>query len=211
MFPDSNGELRILRELCHDLSVPAASIKLLAQAAAAESDPGPSVRARLRQIASEAGRITDICGHVLEQPIADNTADLHVLAADVAGSARSRYAGVIELSADAVTAAAHPVAATRILSNIVDNACRAAGPGGRVRLAVRRDGDQATVIVTDSGPGFGHAPSGKASLGLTIVATMVRRSGGTVRMGGSDCGGTAVTVTLPAALPQGLVPGRGTG
>lgn len=199
-------DLRTLREVCHDLAVPATSIRLLTQVAAAESDPGPAMLARLRQISDEASRIADICGYFLDQPADDGTrpgeagaAELHSLAADTADSARWRYSGVIGVTAEPATVAAHPVVVIRILTNLLDNACRAAGPGGRVQVTVQRDGDGATLVVADSGPGFGRAESGKASLGLNIVAAMVRRSGGSLRMGTSDLGGIAVTVTLPGA------------
>jgi len=79
----------------------------------------------------------------------------------------------------------------------MDNACRAAGPGGRVRLTVRAHGDRAALVVADSGRGFGRGKPGRASLGLDIVTAMARRGGGTVEMGTSDLGGTAVTVTFP--------------
>ena len=80
MFPKSNAksqrrwqdpgaiDLRTLRELCHDLTVPATAIKLLTHVAAAESDPGPAMLARLRQISDEASRIADICSYFLDQP-----------------------------------------------------------------------------------------------------------------------------------------------
>jgi signal transduction histidine kinase len=206
-------DLRTLRELCHDLTVPATAIKLLTQVAVAESDPGPAMRARLRQISDEASRIADICSYFLDQPTdadsgaADESpADLHILAAETADSMRWRYTGVVTVSADPVTVTAHPVVVVRILTNLLDNACRAAGPGGRVQVTVRRDGGQARLVIADSGPGFGQAESGKASLGLSIVAAMVRRGGGSLRMGASDLGGIAVTVTLPGAEPAQQAP-----
>jgi signal transduction histidine kinase len=232
MFPKSNAksqrrchdsgaiDLRTLRELCHDLTVPATTIKLLTQVAVAESDPGPAMLARLRQISDEASRIADICGYFLDQPAdadappADaGAADLHVLATETADSMRWRYSGVISVAAEEVTVAAHPVVVVRILTNLLDNACRAAGPGGRVQVTVRRDGERAKLVIADSGPGFGQAESGRASLGLSIVAAMVRRGGGSLRMGAGDLGGIAVTVTLPGAdLDSGtpsLAPAKG--
>jgi signal transduction histidine kinase len=206
-------DLRTLRELCHDLTVPATAIKLLTQVAVAESDPGPAMRARLRQISDEASRIADICSYFLDQPTDagaapadEKAADLHILAAEAADSMRWRYTGLVTVSADPVTVAAHPVVVVRILTNLLDNACRAAGPGGRVQVTVRRDGEQARLVIADSGPGFGQAESGKASLGLSIVAAMVRRGGGSLRMGASDLGGIAVTVTLPGAEPDDRAP-----
>jgi signal transduction histidine kinase len=201
-------DCRTLRELCHDLTVPATSIKLLTQVAAAESDPGPAMRARLRQIHDEAARIANICGYFLDQPRGQGPADLDLLAADVADSARWQYAGLIDVVADPAPVAAHPVVVVRILTNLMDNACRAAGPGGRVRLTVRAEGDRATLVVGDSGRGFGHGEPGRASLGLDIVAAMARRCGASVKLGTSELGGAAVTVTFrreasgPAGAPR---------
>jgi signal transduction histidine kinase len=225
MFPKSNAkseqrwqnpgaiDLRTLRELSHDLTVPATAIKLLTQVAAAESDPGPAMLARLRQISDEASRIADICSYFLDQPADagaspsdEGPADLHLLAAEAADSMRWRYSGVVTVSAEPITVTSHPVVVIRILNNLLDNACRAAGPGGRVQVTVRRDGVQARLVIADSGPGFGQAESGKASLGLSIVAAMVRRGGGSLRMGASDLGGIAVTVTLPAAEADNQAP-----
>jgi signal transduction histidine kinase len=215
-FEPTDAELPTLRQLCHDLTVPATSIKLLTQVAVAESDPGPAMRARLQQICDEASRIADICGYYLDQPRGDGSADLDLLAADVADSTRWRYAGMIDVVAETARVAAHPVVIQRILTNLTDNACRAAGPGGRVRLTVRADGDRAALVVADSGRGFGQGKPGRASLGLDIVAAMARRGGGTVEMGTSDLGGTAVIVTFPreaadqAQLPR-LAEARGAG
>jgi signal transduction histidine kinase len=193
-------EARTLRELCHDLTMPATSIRLLVSAATRESDPDPALRARLRQIADEAGRIADICGHFLDPTRRTGPSDLRMLAAEAAASARSRYPGTIDVAAETVLAAAHPVDVVRILANLLDNACRAAGPEGRVRLAVERGGERARLIVADSGPGFGNGESGQASLGLGIVAALVRRNNGGLQMGASDLGGLAVAVTLPPAV-----------
>jgi signal transduction histidine kinase len=192
-------EMRTLRELCHDLTLPATSIRLLVSAATRESDPDPTLRARLRQIADEATRIADICGYFLDPARKTGPSDLRSLAADAADSARSRYRGTIDLAAETVMAAAHPVDVARVLANLLDNACRAAGPEGRVRLAVECGQGQARMVVADSGPGFGHGECGQASLGLGIVAVLVRRNGGSLQMSTSDLGGLAVTVTLVEA------------
>jgi signal transduction histidine kinase len=188
-----------LRELCHDLTMPAASIRMLATVATKESEPDPSLKTRLRQIADEAGRIADICRYFLDPTCRSGPSDLRTLAADAAESVRSRYRGTIDVVAETVTAAAHPVDVVRILANLLDNACRAAGPEGRVLLVAERDARGARLVVADSGPGFGHGESGRASLGLGIVAALVRRNDGALEMGTSDLGGLAVAVTLPAA------------
>jgi signal transduction histidine kinase len=196
---DGAFEVRTLRELCHDLTVPATSIRLLASVAAKESDPDPSLKVRLRQIADEAGRIADICSYFLDPARKPGPTDLRLLAVDAADSARSRFSGAVDVVADPVTVTAHPVDVARILANLLDNACRAAGPTGRVRLAVEREGGRARLVVADSGQGFGHGEFGQASLGLAIVAALVRRNDGAVQMSTGDLGGLAVTVILPEA------------
>ena len=195
---DAAGQ-SVLRELCHELTGPATSIKLLAQAAAMEPEPGPAMRIRLRQIGDEAGLICDICRYFLDQSIGACPIGLDILAGDVASSTRTRMTAVIDVVTEPVTVQVHPVVIVRILTNLLDNACRAAGPRGQVRLVVERAGDQARLIVADSGKGFGHCEAGKASLGLDITDTLVRNSGGALSMGTGDLGGLAVTVTLPGA------------
>jgi signal transduction histidine kinase len=192
---------RLLRELCHDLIEPVAAIKLLVQVACMEAPPDPPVRDRLRLIADEAGRIGDICGQVLDQPRRVEMIRLDVLAAEAVASAQLRHGGLIEAVLDPVTLDVHPAVIIRILNNLLTNACRAAGAGGRVRLQVALEDGQARLAVSDSGGGLGTGKPGRASLGLEIIGGLALGCGGIVQMGTSDLGGLCVTVLLPC-LPQ---------
>ena len=140
--PDGVVDVRTLRELGHDVTMRAASVRLLAGVAARESELDPAVTRRLRQIADEAERVIDICGSFLDPSRKAGPSVLDLLAADAAGSAWLRHQATIDVVAESVVAAAHPVDVLRILDNLLDNACRAAGPGGRVRLEVERAGDR---------------------------------------------------------------------
>ena len=192
---------RLLHELCHDLIEPVAAIKLLVQVACMEARPDQSVRDRLRLIADEAGRISDICGQVLDQPRRIEMLRLDVLAAEAVASARLRHGDLIEAVIDPVTLDVHPAVIIRILNNLLTNACRAAGAAGRVRLVVAHEDGQARLAVADSGGGLGTGKTGRASLGLEIIGGLALGCGGTVQMGASDLGGLCVTVLLPC-LPQ---------
>jgi two-component system OmpR family sensor kinase len=186
-----------LRELCHDLIEPAATIRWLARAAA--TDSGPNLRDRLGAIAVAASQIAAICEDVLNWPRHGAGARLDVLAGDAAASAQVRYAGVIDVVAQPVTALAPAGDLVRILGNLLANACRAAGPAGRVRVLVEEADGQARLAIADTGNGpVQAAPAGRAGLGLDIVGALALKHGGSVHLGVSDLGGLAVTVLLPA-------------
>lgn len=88
------------------------------------------------------------------------------------------------------------------MSNLIENAMRAAGPTGQVRVEVDRDPDGGVrVVVEDDGPGFGRVQVGNR-LGLTVVAQVVISTGGTIEIGASDLGGVRVTMHLGDAGGQ---------
>jgi signal transduction histidine kinase len=185
-----------LRELCHDLIEPAATIRWLVRAADAES--GQDLRNRLGAIAVAAGQIAAICEHILDRPQSYAGTRLDLLATDAVASAQVRYDGVIEVASQPVMTLAQPGDVVRILYNILTNACRAAGPAGRVRVLVDEADGQARLTIADSGSGLGHSvPSGRAGLGLEIIGALALKYGGSVHLGVSDLGGLAVSVWLP--------------
>jgi len=88
----------------------------------------------------------------------------------------------------------------RILRNLIGNAVRAAGVG--VRVGPTRTRRNVVVEVADSGPGFGHGPTGLASQGLSIVLELATAAGCLVKVGDSDLGGAAVSLILPTSAPS---------
>jgi signal transduction histidine kinase len=191
------AEIGLVRELCHDLIDPAATIALLARLVSDDAGADPSVQQRLRVIAAQAARIADICGQVLNLPGPLERTRLDALATEAADSARLRHGATIELVCSPVTLDIHPAVGIRILNNLLTNACRAAGQAGTVRVLVARDGDRARLSVGDSGGGLRPGQAGRAPLGLEIIGSLVLGCGGTVQMNVSDLGGLCVTVTLP--------------
>lgn len=87
----------------------------------------------------------------------------------------------------------------RALRNLTDNAVRAAGPAGEVRISAGVEDGRAVVVVDDDGPGFGAAPPGLAGLGLRIARDMIAAFGGTVELRHGTLGGGCVRLVLPAA------------
>jgi len=82
--------------------------------------------------------------------------------------------------------------------NLIDNATRAAGAGGRVTVDVRRVGERLVLSVEDDGPGFGLIES-RSRLGLAVARRAFAEPTGTLTVGVSQkLGGAAVRFSVPA-------------
>jgi two-component system sensor histidine kinase QseC len=92
----------------------------------------------------------------------------------------------------------------RLLTNLLDNACRAAGPSGRVSVEVLQEGPSIVLHVSDSGPGFG-AFVARDGVGLSIVEAVTRGLGGRITFGRSALGGVRVSVELPRSQELGML------
>jgi len=189
---------RALAELCHDLRHPAAVIDALVAAVQIECELPPKALARLNQIAAESRRIAELCSEVLSGELGTRPPLLRLdcVAAEVVGATQASYAGVTAVTAPVIVAI-DDSSARRVVWNLVDNAVRAAGPNGRVLVAVWSTDTHVRLDVADSGPGFGRGTAGAAGLGLTIVQATARRFGGEVEVGKSELGGALVSVLLP--------------
>ncbi len=99
----------------------------------------------------------------------------------------------------------------RALFNIVHNAFKYCGDGGRVALSVAGSSDHVFFTVHDSGPGipddiapyiFDYRRQGRQArqgfgIGLSVASRAVDDAGGTIRAGNHPSGGGLVTVILP--------------
>lgn len=103
----------------------------------------------------------------------------------------------------------------QMVMNLVSNAIRHSGSGGRVRLALDFDDGDAVVAVSDNGPGVPvesrHAifdrfvrldpararETGGGGLGLPIARWVAEAHGGSIAVGEAPGGGAAFVVRLP--------------
>jgi signal transduction histidine kinase len=114
---------------------------------------------------------------------------------------------------DPVRIDAPPEWVDRLAGVLVDNACKYAPEGGRVRILVGAAGGRAFLAVEDDGPGVAEADrarlfdrfrcatgqAGGHGLGLAIADSVVRSTGGRWRVGSSDMGGARMEVSWPKA------------
>ena len=97
-----------------------------------------------------------------------------------------------------------------ILTNLLQNAAEAAGPGGTVLAVTASEDGQVAIEVHDSGPGLSAEAAATLfeptitfkkhgmGLGLSIARSHALLSGGDIRLVGGELGGAAFRVTLPA-------------
>jgi signal transduction histidine kinase len=113
---------------------------------------------------------------------------------------------------------ADAVRLTQVFSNLLNNAAKYTPTGGRLRLAARREGDEAVVQVSDNGIGIepqmleaifemfvqvagsSRVAQGGLGIGLTLVKSLVELHGGSVSAHSDGLGrGATFSVRLPLA------------
>lgn len=193
---------QLLNEICHDLREPVGTIRATAAAALAGSEPDIQVRRRLEQIAGQADWLASIINDCMRTECQDGgerTGDrpanvMHVVNEAVA-ACRLTWPGDLSVTSphEPVLCAVHPVILRRLISNVLSNATRAAGPFGVVRVEIKRDRGMTMVMVEDSGPGFGMIPPGYG-IGLAEVASNVIKHDGQLECRRGARGGARVSL-----------------
>lgn len=106
----------------------------------------------------------------------------------------------------------------QVLANLLTNAAKYSEPGGRIRVAAAREGNEAVVRVSDAGMGIApeliptlwdmftqvrdtlDKAQGGLGIGLSLVKKLVQMHGGTVAAESAGVGlGSTFTVRLPVA------------
>ena len=125
---------------------------------------------------------------------------------------------VVDLPSSLPAVNADPERIGQVMSNLVGNAIKFAGKGGRVTVSATLLGDMVRVTVADNGPGIApeHLPhifdrfwqaststlrSRGAGLGLPIAQGIIRAHGGQLRVESTPGSGATFHFTLPVAPP----------
>ncbi|MFC7621284.1 sensor histidine kinase [Microlunatus sp. GCM10028923] len=227
---------RFVADASHELRTPIATIRghaeLFRRGAAARPDDLAKI---LRRIESEAHRMGLLVDELLllarldqGRPLEREPVDLTDLASDAVADAVVTDPGrSIRLDApdagageDPVVVQGDPHRLRQVLGNLLSNVIQHTPPDTPSVVRVRRDGGDAVIEVSDSGPGLPEEERehiferfyrteesrvrhhGGAGLGLSIVAAVTQAHGGSVTAETNADGGATFRVRLPATEPQ---------
>ena len=185
--------LDTVRALCHDLRQPLAAILLLAEA------EGGDLRGRLDGILDQAQWLSDVVEGVIGGAADDRPEQVDVVELAWRCVRRAQLTADPEIEcigADRVMAVTAPVALSRAISCLLDNAVRATGPGQHVTVEVTGAAHEVTIRVIDDGPGLGQVPTHNV-LGLTITRALVSACGGGFELKNGTAGGVVAQIVLP--------------
>jgi K+-sensing histidine kinase KdpD len=191
----AGGEMDTVRALLHDLRQPLAAILLLS------GTEGGDVGRKMDGIAGQARWLADLVEVVLGEAHGDEVVGTDVVQVARSAVDRAQATAACVITLDAVTplqAWARPVALSRALACVLDNAVRAAGDDGHVTVAVHADAAGVHVTVRDDGPGLGRISS-RTSLGLTTTRAMVAACHGSFRICTAEEGGVVADITLASS------------
>jgi signal transduction histidine kinase len=192
------------REVVHDLRQPAVCISALVASARADVPSGTDLSWQLDGIDQQVRVLLATVATLLGGDVDDvPETPLGACIADVVTSMRLAFPEVALVAAQGAVAApavrGRCTDVRRALTNVVANAARAAGTGGRVEVSLQRRGDHVQIAVEDDGPGFGNVVPHRM-VGLRSAVSCLQRAGGSLGVGESErLGGARVSLRLARA------------
>ena len=228
--PAPAGDRDGLQEILHDLRSPLTALRLYAELLADRvRKDQPVAPEHVENLGSEI----DLMQSLLEtqgdspraarvRPRRSERLDLVKLLGTLANSYRLIHSDRlrIEFIAESpeLPVTADPVAVQRCLRNLVDNAIKYTPSGGQVRIRAGKTGNEAFVVISDTGVGMNESDPQRAfdfsfrgyaarasgaagsGLGLALSRELLEANGGRILLSSEPGRGSDVTVVLPVAL-----------
>jgi two-component system sensor histidine kinase KdpD len=213
----------LLRAVSHDLRTPITAIRIGLSRLRRGGEPAVVDEVE-RETERLSRRIDNLlatarleAGACAPRPEPSPAADLFRAAKEALPYVLAGHDVDVSVAADAPDVWTDPALTVEILTNLLENAVRAAPAGTPLSLAASRSPDdrgRVRLEVLDHGPGVpreiregspASGDAGRAGLGLTICISLARAMGGEVVLLDRPGGGTVARLELPAA-PQGEAP-----
>ncbi|MBB1602113.1 ATP-binding protein [Variovorax sp. UMC13] len=215
------AERRFTADAAHELRTPLAALRMRIQLMQRQQAAPGGAPVDLQGLREEVDRCTALTESLLalarldpERPeaLVTEAVDLDALMGRLAAA----WPGTaLQCGGGGLLLQAHPALLESALRNLVDNALRYGGPGGRVQVEATSVDGSVRISVRDEGPGVSEADcarlterfyrvlgSGQAGsgLGLSIVARIAALHGATLRFeAGIEGRGLGVVMDFPAA------------
>ena len=220
-------QTQFISDAAHELRTPLTAIRGNAEMLL-DPDLPPELHDRFcRTIVSEAERLSRLSNDLLALQRIEGgfgqaeleRVNLHDVAERVLESLDSviRESGArAEVTGEAPDVLGNPDHLHQVLFNLVSNAVRFVGEGGRITVRLEGLANQSVISVVDDGPGFGDVDpkmlftrfyrgdnsrarnSGGTGLGLSIVKSIVDQHDGTIEAFNVPEGGACFIVALPS-------------
>ena len=178
---------------------------------------------RLRELDRMKDEFVSLVSHQLRTPLTSIRGYVELLLEDGAALTpdHQRFLTVVDRNAHRLLELVGDLLfLAQVLDNLVANAIKFTGDGGRVTVTLATSGDRALVTVADTGPGISAADLEKiferfyrsasatahgipgSGLGLPIAKAIIDGHGGRIAVASEEGRGTTVRLELPLAVPR---------
>jgi heavy metal sensor kinase len=216
---------RFTADVSHELRTPLTAIRSVGEVGLRDHRDEAAYRGIIGSMLEEADRLASLVDRLLtlsraetgHSKLACDAFDLRELAEEVAGHldvlAEEKSQSMSVERSGSPHAYADRLVVRQAVINLVDNAIKFSPVGGRIRIRVAEEADEATLDVIDSGGGidaaardrifdrFYRAATGTtgAGLGLSIAKGAVEANGGRLTLAASGADGSTFRIALPRA------------
>ena len=218
-------QTEFISSLSHELRTPLTAITGWSETLLQSDDLDENTHRGMKIIHREAGRLTEMVLSLLDfTRIQDGRMTLNMELADLRSEfedtvfmygSRLEADGIhleyIENEDDIPEVSCDPQRMRQVFLNILDNASKHGGEGGRIDAEIVNMGDSIAVRIRDYGPGIaedeiplvkkkfykGSSKARGSGIGLAVCDEIVEMHGGQLILENAPGGGTLVTVQLP--------------
>lgn len=217
---------RFTADAAHDLRTPVTALRTAVEVSLMADTTTDDFRHSLQTVLDEAVHLSRLTNQLLDLSREDHGVQPHssepvrldeilkTAVEDLRMASEQKRISVEMREIGKWTVPGDPVRLRRVFMNLLDNAVQYTSSGGRIWIEGTFDSDQATVSISDNGPGVPaedlphifdrfrrvdkarNRQMGGTGLGLAICKSIVEAHGGSIRMESTVGRGTTVTVEL---------------
>ncbi len=220
-------QTEFISSLSHELRTPLTAITGWSETMLSGNDIDKDTRRGLKIIQRETKRLTEMVVDLLDfTRIQDGRMTLNMETTDLLAEFEDTvYMYSSRLQQDGITLecldteemipeiSCDPKRLRQVLLNLLDNAAKHGGEGGKIEASIALEGEDVVIRVRDYGPGIpedelplvkkkfykGSSKARGSGIGLAVSDEIVQMHGGTLNLENAPGGGTVVTVLLPAS------------